>query len=63
MQKIKNFIPKNIKNYLVKNTLSKVRISSKEEEEYRKIVRNYYKESNEKFFMNTKLNNKYNQLY
>ena len=63
MQKIKNFIPKNIKNYLVKNTLSKVRISSKEEEEYRKIVRNYYKESNEKFFMNTKLNNKYSQLY
>jgi len=63
MKKIKNFIPKNIKDYIVKNTLSEIRISSKEEEEYRKIIRNYYKESNEKFFMNAKLINKYNQLY
>lgn len=63
VKKIKNFIPKNIKDYLVKNTLSKIRISPNEEEEYRKIIRNYYKESNEKFFTNVKLINKYNRLY
>ena len=59
LQKIKHFIPRPIKNIVLKSTLSKQNISSEENQIFEQKVKNYYKESNLKFFEVTKLTNKY----
>ncbi len=59
IQKIKNYIPRPIKNIILKSTLSKKYISLEENQIFEQKVKNYYKESNLKFFKVTKLKNKY----
>ncbi len=63
VRSIKNFIPRSIKNFILKNTFSSITISKKENQEYQKIIRDYYRESNEKFFKEAKISTRYNKLY
>ena len=59
LQKIKNYIPRPIKNIILKSTLSRQNISLEENQIFEQKIKNYYKESNLKFFKVTKLKNKY----
>ena len=63
VRSIKNFIPRSIKNFILKNTFSSITISKKENQEYQKIIQDYYRESNEKFFKEAKISTRYNKLY
>tara|TARA_Y100001970_G_scaffold286548_1_gene408975 strand:- start:474 stop:1430 length:957 start_codon:yes stop_codon:yes gene_type:complete len=63
VRSIKNFIPRSIKNFILKNTFSSITISKKENQEYQKIIQDYYRESNEKFFKEAKISTRYNNLY
>ncbi len=59
LQKLKNYIPKSIKDIILKSTLSRENISLEENQIFEQKVKNFYKESNFKFFKVTKLTNKY----
>ena len=63
VRSIKNFIPRSIKNFILKNTFSSITISKKENQEYQKIIQDYYRESNEKFFKEATISTRYNKLY
>jgi len=57
---IKFFIPRFLKNIILKLSMSNTTISKEEDNFYRSKVKEYYKSSNVKFFEKTKLNNRYN---
>ena len=59
IKKIKNYIPRPIKNIILKSTLSKKIVSLENDQIFEQKIKDYYKESNIKFFEVTKLNNKY----
>ena len=59
IKKIKNYIPRPIKNIILQSTLSKKIIPLEKDQIFEQKIKDYYKESNIKFFELTKLNNKY----
>ena len=59
IKKIKNYIPRPIKNIILKSALSKKIIPLEKDQIFEQKIKDYYKESNLKFFKVTKLKNKY----
>ena len=57
---IKSFLPRFLKDIILKYSMSSTNISKEEDNYYRSKVKEYYKSSNAKFFEKIKLNNKYN---
>jgi hypothetical protein len=57
---IKLFLPRFLKDIILKLSMSNTTISKEEDNFYRSKVKEYYKSSNAKFFEKIKLNNKYN---
>ena len=59
-QKIKKFLPNNIKKYLKRFLSLKVKVSQEQDIIFKNKVKDFYKDSNSKFFKATNLINKFN---